>query len=153
LRQANIARLPEYKDKHGERCHPNDDGSDWSLSDWSNACLGELGEAANIIKKIRRGDMTLDEARPLLSKELADVQTYLDLLAFRADVDLGQATIDKWNEISKRVGINLRLGPNGHYRVESDGDDFYGKDGTKACCMGATIPHYGHSRSCHKGRL
>ncbi|MGY0711770.1 MazG-like family protein [Azospirillum argentinense] len=69
----------------------------------------KLGETANLIKKIERGDLTLDEARPALAKELADVQTYLDLLAFRAGVDLGQATIAKFNEVSVRVGSPVRL--------------------------------------------
>lgn len=109
LRIANTARLPVFKNRKGEVAHSEPDGSDWLLSAWSNATLGELGEAANIIKKIERGDMTLDEARPLLAKELADVQIYLDLLAFRAGVDLGQATIDKFNEVSDRVGVAIWL--------------------------------------------
>lgn len=28
--------------------------SDWSTSDWMTATLGELGEAANIVKKLNR---------------------------------------------------------------------------------------------------
>lgn len=109
LREANVRRLPEFKNAKGAPAHSEPDGSDWKLSGWSNAVLGELGEAANIIKKIERGDLTLDEARPALAKELADTQTYLDLLAFRAGIDLGAATIDKWNEVSRRVGSRLRL--------------------------------------------
>lgn len=111
LRGANLARLPQFKNGRGEPAHSKPDGSDWSLAQWSNAVLGELGEAANIIKKIERGDMTLDEARPSLAKEFADVQTYLDILAFRAGVDLGAATLQKWNEVSERVGSTVRLYP------------------------------------------
>jgi NTP pyrophosphatase (non-canonical NTP hydrolase) len=109
LRGANLARLPQFKNGRGEPAHSKPDGSDWSLAQWSNAVLGELGEAANIIKKIERGDMTLDDARPALAKEFADVQTYLDILAFRAGVDLGDATLQKWNEVSERVGSTVRL--------------------------------------------
>ncbi len=109
LREANIARLPQFKNSKGGPAHSEPDGSDWCLGQWSNAVLGELGEAANIIKKVDRGDLTLDEARPALAKEFADVQAYLDILAFRAGVDLGQATIDKWNEVSERVGCALRI--------------------------------------------
>jgi NTP pyrophosphatase (non-canonical NTP hydrolase) len=109
LREANIARLPQFKNRKGEPAHSEPDGSDWALSAWSNAVLGELGEAANLIKKIERGDMTLDEARGELAKEFADVQTYLDILAFRAGIDLGSATVAKWNEVSERVGCDLRL--------------------------------------------
>lgn len=109
LRRANCKRLPEFKNARGEPAHSEPDGSDWSLSAWSNAVLGELGEAANIIKKIERGDMTLDEARAALADELADVQTYLDILAFRAGIDLGDATMDKWNRVSERVGCEIFL--------------------------------------------
>ena len=110
LRSANVERLPLFKNRRGEPAHSEPDGSDWKLSAWSNAVCGELGEAANIIKKVERGDMTLDDARPLLAEELADVQTYLDLLAFRAGIKLGEATRDKFNKVSERVGCHVRLG-------------------------------------------
>lgn len=113
LREANLKRLPLFKNAKGGPAHSEPDGSDWCLAQWSNATLGELGEAANIIKKVDRGDMTLDEARPLLAKELADTQTYLDLLAYRAGIDLSDATIAKWNEVSERIGVPLRLTPHG----------------------------------------
>lgn len=116
LRAANKNRLPTFKNAKGEISHP--DGHDnWSLTDWTTAVAGELGEAANIIKKIRRGDMTLEEARPALAKELADTQTYLDLLAMAAGIDLGRATIDKFNEVSERVGSVVR--------INSDGSDWH----------------------------
>lgn len=82
---------------------------EWSLNDWMTALAGEVGEAANILKKIRRGDFTLSEVRDELKSELADVQCYLDLLAYYADVDLGQATIDKFNHVSKRMGSTVTL--------------------------------------------
>ena len=107
LREANIARLPRFKNKKGEPAHSQPDGSDWVLSTWCNAILGELGELANLVKKVERGDLTLDEAREALGKECADVATYLDILAFRLGVDLGQATLDKFNEVSERVGAGV----------------------------------------------
>lgn len=123
LRGANCARLPEFKNARGEPAHSEPDGSDWTLSAWSNAVLGELGEAANIIKKVERGDLTLDEARPALAKEFADVATYLDILAFRAGVDLGRATIDKFNEVSDRVGSRVYLSEDDwHYRDNTMSD-------------------------------
>jgi NTP pyrophosphatase (non-canonical NTP hydrolase) len=112
LRKANTARLAVFKNGKGELAHSVPDGSDWSLGEWSNAVLGELGEAANLIKKIQRGDTTLEEARAALAKEFADVITYMDLLAFRAGVDLGEATTSKFNEVSERVGCLIRLPPN-----------------------------------------
>lgn len=109
LRQANTMRLPLFKNARGEPAHSQPDGSDWCLAQWCNAVTGELGEAANLIKKIERGDLTLDQAREDLGRELADVQTYLDILAFRAGIDLGMATISKWNEVSRRINVPIRL--------------------------------------------
>lgn len=129
LRDANLLRLPQFKNALGEPAHSEPDGSDWSLSAWANAVEGELGEAAeaiehfifyallqkhfgraaNLIKKIERGDVTLEAKRQELADELADVMTYLDILAFRSGIDLGEATISKWNRVSERVGCDLRL--------------------------------------------
>ncbi len=108
LREANVARLPQFKNAKGEIVHKTD-GSDWMLSQWSNAVCGELGEAANLIKKIERGDFTLEEKREELAKEFADVVTYLDILALRSGIDLGQATVDKFNEVSDRINCKVML--------------------------------------------
>lgn len=113
LRSANVRRLPEFRNSRGEPAHSEPDGSDWKLSAWSNATLGELGEAANLIKKIERGDTTLDEAREALANEFADVVTYLDILAFRAGVDLGEAVMRKWNAVSQRVGSRIYVDADG----------------------------------------
>jgi len=113
LRNACIARLPTFKNAKGEPAHSKPDGSDWSLGQWMTALTGEVGEAANVIKKVFRGDMSLDEARPALAKELADIQIYLDLLALQCGIDLGQATMEKFNEVSRRVGSPILI-INGH---------------------------------------
>lgn len=107
LRAANVARLPRFKNRKGEPAHSQPDGSDWALSTWCSAVLGELGELANLVKKVERGDLTLDEARVDLGKECADVATYLDILAFRIGVDLGEETLRKFNEVSARVGCDV----------------------------------------------
>lgn len=117
LRNANRKRLPMFKNAQGEPAHTERDGSDWSISQWLMATVGEIGEFANLMKKVERGDLTMDEARSDLADELADVQTYLDILAFRCGVDLGQATMDKWNRVSERVGANIRIDTQDwHYR-------------------------------------
>jgi NTP pyrophosphatase (non-canonical NTP hydrolase) len=120
LREANKKRLPQFKNRRGEPAHSEPDGSDWKLSAWCNAVTGELGELANLIKKVERGDMTLDEARPAMAAEMADVLTYLDLLAFRSGVDLARATIEKFNEVSVRVGSNIRLSADGWHYASDD---------------------------------
>jgi len=108
LRAANIARIPTFRDKHGRLCH-NEDGSDWSPAQWLQAVVGELGEYANVRKKFERGDLTEEEFKAAAASELADVQTYLDILAFRLGIDLGEATATKFNEVSRRVGSPSRL--------------------------------------------
>jgi NTP pyrophosphatase (non-canonical NTP hydrolase) len=105
LRQANLERLrntPKFA-----KCQ------DWTPSQWLQAVVGELGELANKMKKADRGDFeTVDEQINndiAIAKEMADVQTYLDLLAHHLHIDLAGATINKFNEISLRYGSDVRL--------------------------------------------
>lgn len=110
LRKANIARLPEFKNNRGEAAHSESDGSDWTLLEWAGALAGEVGELANFLKKVRRGDLPWDAQTQMeVSRELADVQIYLDLLAYRAGIDLGLATTAKFNQTSRKVGSQVRL--------------------------------------------
>jgi NTP pyrophosphatase (non-canonical NTP hydrolase) len=44
-----------------------------------------------------------------LAEELADVYTYLDLLATKADIDLPAAIVAKFNKVSRRQGFPDRL--------------------------------------------
>lgn len=44
-----------------------------------------------------------------IADELADVLTYLDLLAAMQGIDLGRAAIEKFNEVSRRVGFPDRI--------------------------------------------
>lgn len=113
LTDASVKRLPHFKNAKGEQAHSNPDGSDWSLTDWMTAVAGEVGEAANIIKKIRRGDFSLEEAKEPLSEELADAVCYIAILAFRADIDLGKAIIRKFNAVSAKVGSQIRINDSG----------------------------------------
>ena len=117
LEEANMRRLPEFKNGRGEKAHSKDDGSDWCLAQWCNAVCGELGEAANLIKKIERGDFTLDEKRDALGAEFADVVIYLSILSNRAGIDLSTAVTRKFNEVSDRVGSQVYIQDDDwHYR-------------------------------------
>lgn len=109
FRRANLLRLPKFKNFKGELAHSKEDGSDWSIYQWVCATLGELGEFANIVKKVGRGDLTLDEARPLLKKEGADVITYMDLTLAQLGIDMEEAVRDKFNEISDRVNVPIKI--------------------------------------------
>lgn len=109
LRSANLKRLPQFKNRRGELVHSKPDGSDWSPAQWLQAVVGELGEYANIRKKFERGDIDEEEFKRLGGKELADAATYLDILTYQFRLDLGQLITDKFNEISERIGCDVKL--------------------------------------------
>lgn len=86
----------------------------WSLSDWFTATLGELGEAANIAKKLNRvrdgirgNKEATDELRTKLGRELADVFIYLDLLAQRAGLSLSKIVPEVFNAKSQELGCEI----------------------------------------------
>lgn len=120
LKRANLLRCALFKDAHGRLSHPGG-VSDWTVDQWLKAVLGELGEFANLSKKVDRGDFTLEDSRADLAKELADVTIYLDLLASRMGIDLGREVLAKFNEVSERQGISLTIKdtylPDPFYRV------------------------------------
>lgn len=83
----------------------------WSLSDWMTATAGELGEAANIIKKLNRvrdgitgNSETPEELRLMLADELADVAIYLDLLMQAAGFNPEQIRTTKFDKTSAKIG-------------------------------------------------
>lgn len=85
----------------------------WSLSDWITATTGELGEAANIAKKLNRvrdgipgNKETPDELRAALADEIADTFIYLDLLAQSQGIDLEEAVLRKFEKTSAKIGYD-----------------------------------------------
>lgn|SRR3990167_574476 len=115
LRTAALRRLPLFKNRRGEPAHSKPDGSDWNIAMWTNAMAGEVGEACNLAKKIERGDFgpphtaNYLKAMHKLAKELADVVIYADLACFRCDWNLDDVVIEKFNEVSDRVGCSVKL--------------------------------------------
>lgn len=89
---------------------------DWSLSDWMVATLGELGEAANVLKKLNRyrdgiAGNTASKAELIeqFEREIADTMIYLDLLAQAAGFSLADAVRKTWNAKSKQIGYPGRI--------------------------------------------
>jgi len=83
----------------------------WSRSDWFTATMGELGEAANIAKKLNRArdgipgnKEAVEVLRRKLALELADTFIYLDLLARSEGIDLGAAVRDAFDRKSVEIG-------------------------------------------------
>ncbi len=83
----------------------------WSLSDWITATTGELGEAANVIKKLNRvrdgipgNSETEEELHQMLADEIADTFAYLDLLAQAAGLSLADIAHAKFHRVSAKIG-------------------------------------------------
>lgn len=106
----------EFREANVRRCikwHPEGIQS-WSPSDWLTAVTGELGELASLLKmrNRERDGLTGNKFSPTdkqVADEIADVFTYLDLLAASMNIDLGRAAVTKFNEVSERVGFSDRI--------------------------------------------
>lgn len=87
----------------------------WSLSDWMTATVGELGEAANVAKKLNRvrdgvpGNKESEEdLRAALEDEIADTFIYLDLLATSQGFSLADVVRRKFNRTSDKIGSGIK---------------------------------------------
>lgn len=88
----------------------------WSLSDWVTATVGELGEAANVAKKLNRvrdgipgNKETEAELRAALADEIADTFIYLDLLAQSQGLSLEAIVVSKFDKTSAKIGYPKRI--------------------------------------------
>lgn len=87
------------------------DLASWSASDWMVATMGELGEAANVLKKLNRerdgikgNTATATALRAQLRREIADTFIYLDLMSQALGFDLESAVIDTFDAKSCEIG-------------------------------------------------
>ena len=100
-------KFQELSKSNLERCeliyHPL---MDYSLTDWACCVSGEWGEACNMIKKLRRGQTIPIEE---IGKEIADTVIYIDLLAQRLGLDLGEESRKKFKKVSVREGSEITL--------------------------------------------
>ena len=91
----------------------------WSTSDWFLALLGELGEAANVAKKLNRvrdgirgNEESKGELEIALRKELGDAFVYLDLLAQSLGIYIGEAAVEVFNAKSEKLGCLIIMEEN-----------------------------------------
>lgn len=98
-----------------ERCESpqgfNHPLSGWSTSDWMTALMGEVGEAANVVKKLNRvrdgvpgNKLSATELRRQLRRELGDVFVYLDLMAQSLGFSIADAATEVFNSKSIEIG-------------------------------------------------
>lgn len=123
IRQANVERQKEW-----------DGDAQFSEVFFANALGGETGEMAevvlalqiqiavgkaeNIVKKMERGRMGLPGSTASVSelgKELADILTYVDLLANKVGLDLATCWVAKYNEVSDKYGMHSHVTIDGTY--------------------------------------
>ena len=64
--------------------------------------LGELGEFANILKKVTRGDFSLEDVKSDLDEELVDAFIYLIKISNQFNVDLEEGYLNKLEKNKKR---------------------------------------------------
>lgn len=85
----------------------------WTGSDWMVAVFGELGEAANVLKKLNRvrdgipgNKETLEQLQVKFARELADAYIYLDLLCQSFGIDLEDSVNFVFEAKSQEIGYN-----------------------------------------------
>ncbi|AUG58662.1 MazG nucleotide pyrophosphohydrolase domain-containing protein [Acetivibrio saccincola] len=72
-------------------------------------CLvGEFGEATNLVKKVLRGDYSLNDIKPQLSEEIADIFIYVLKLAYQLDIDIEKQFLEKVDK-NKRRFLNFEM--------------------------------------------
>jgi NTP pyrophosphatase (non-canonical NTP hydrolase) len=87
----------------------------WGLFDWSIAFIGEVGEAMNVLKKLRRmqdGTDPIDgyaKMQDALAEEIADAVTYADLLLTSQGYRLEEEIKRKFNKVSEKRGSSILL--------------------------------------------
>lgn len=88
----------------------------WSTSDWLTATVGELGEAANVIKKLNRyrdnipgNKATVEALQIQLRRELGDVFVYLDLMCQSLGVTVADVATEVFNGKSEELKMPFRV--------------------------------------------
>ncbi len=96
-------KFKDYQDKIMDmRLH--DEGEEFdNIISGALGLTGEAGEFADIIKKIKRGDYTLEEKREELLKELGDVMWYVTQVANDMGTDIGTIADINVKKIESRI--------------------------------------------------
>lgn len=121
-RRADIGELRwQFAAVNRQRCESpegfNHALTSWSTSDWFVAIVGELGEAANITKKLNRvrdgvkgNKETPAELRDKQRQELGDAFIYLDLIAQSLGFNIGDAAVEVFNAKSDELVCSIKIG-------------------------------------------
>lgn len=101
-----MTTFKEFQKLNARRCNEAFEHGvgDWPVQNWALAIAGEAGELCNLVKKVLRGDYSLEEKRQDILREVADVMTYCDLLMSHLHAETHDELMRKFNEVSARVG-------------------------------------------------
>ncbi len=112
--------LRDFSRVNRERCESptgfNHKLESWSLSDWITAVAGELGEAANVVKKLNRvrdgipgNKESEEELRAKLLREFADTFIYLNLAFQVLGADMTVVVREVFNAKSEQIGCPIMV--------------------------------------------
>jgi len=146
LQEASRKRNKRFRNARGGLAQKPD--AKWTPERWTLATMGELGEFANLLKKVLRGDFEVDlediknssglvdrcglsdesilsdDLKTKLAFELADTAIYLGLLADSLNIDLGEAVTQKFNRQSLEMPIpRVMLHDDGYYIEGEEPED------------------------------
>ncbi len=115
-KQASPLTFDQFQCANMKRCEEGFRHSvdNWSLLEWAGAAAGEMGEAANVCKKLKRQEQKVggswaardpERAKLLsaLADEIGDTLAYLSLLASAAGIDMGEAAARKFDYVSDKI--------------------------------------------------
>jgi len=115
--------LEKFSKVNLERCTSpegfNHSLESWSEAEWTNAILGELGEAANLTKKLLRHrdgvagnvkpeDQDVDYLRRQAAHEIIDAMIYADLTIQRLGFNTAELLKGVFNRKSDQLGCSIK---------------------------------------------
>lgn len=111
-------QINEFSKLNADRCRRWHTIESWDINDWMVALSGEVGEAANIVKKMNRlrdhivgnpDEKDVYELRDKLLDELADAYIYLDLIFTYLDANKERRIALKFNKTSEKYNFPERM--------------------------------------------
>jgi len=120
-RKGKSMTFEEFARANRERCQSpqgfnQPDLNDWSRNDWLVAVIGEIGEACNVSKKLKRSEGDFNKNKETdadlnakFRQEIGDAGVYLDLICQAHGFTLEQAMVEVFNAKSAEIGYPVQL--------------------------------------------
>jgi hypothetical protein len=123
----SLRYLQELNQVRARRWHGTEPDAQWTTLEWGGAMAGEVGEACNAAKKIRRIDSQMkhkdqrlfgqaislpeqrEKYRQQVGKEIADAIIYGVLMAAKEGLNIEDCVRDVFNTKSEEYGFPERL--------------------------------------------